>query len=65
MSDPLSVGSYSFIPVGASAADMDALAQPVSEHLTLAGEHTVAAYFGTVHGAYVSGLRAADWAAQG
>lgn len=64
MSDPLSAGSYSFIPVGATAADMHALAHPVSDHLTLAGEHTVAAYFGTVHGAYVSGLRAADWAAR-
>ncbi len=62
-SDPLSVGSYSYIPVGASAGDMRALARPASEHLALAGEHTVATYFGTVHGAYVSGLRAADWAA--
>ncbi len=61
--DPLSLGSYSYIPVGASAGDMRALARPASDHLALAGEHTVAAYFGTVHGAHVSGLRAADWAA--
>jgi polyamine oxidase len=60
--DELALGSYSYIPVGASPADMRALARPASDRLALAGEHTVAAYFGTVHGAYVSGIRAADWA---
>lgn len=60
--DPLSGGSYSYIPLGATAADMRHLARPASERLVLAGEHTVAAYFGTVHGAHVSGMRAADWA---
>ncbi len=60
--DPWSFGSYSYIPMGASAADMRDLARPASTRLALAGEHTVATYFGTVHAAYVSGLRAADWA---
>jgi len=57
--DPWSRGAYSYIPVGASAADMDALAAPISSSLVIAGEHTVAAYSGTVHGAFVSGRRAA------
>jgi monoamine oxidase len=64
MDDPLSRGSYSYIPLGATADDMRALARPASPHLAFAGEHTVATYFGTVHAAYVSGLRAADWARQ-
>ena len=29
--------------------------------LTLAGEHTVARYYGTVHAAFLSGRRAANW----
>lgn len=57
--DPWSRGAYSYIPVGASAADMDALAQPASPALAIAGEHTVASCHGTVHGAFVSGRRAA------
>ena len=39
---------------------MDVLARPVSPRLVLAGEHTVTRYFGTVHGAFVSGERAAE-----
>lgn len=57
--DAFSRGSYSFVPVGASAADMRTLGTPVSRRVVLAGEHTVPRYFGTVHGAYVSGLEAA------
>lgn len=57
--DPYAFGSYSFIPVGGSRSDMDRLAVSPSPWLHLAGEHTVADYFGTVHGAFVSGRRAA------
>lgn len=52
-------GAYSFVPVGASADDMDALAAPFSPTLAIAGEHTSARYFGTVHAALVSGEGAA------
>lgn len=52
-------GSYSYIPLGASAADMSRLGQPVSDRLTLAGEATIPAHYGTVQAAFVSGLRAA------
>jgi monoamine oxidase len=57
--DPHSLGSYSFIPLGAGAADMHTLGSPVDARLVLAGEHTVAEFFGTVHAAYLSGVRAA------
>lgn len=58
--DPFARGSYSYIPVGGSADDMRALAGRQSPQVVLAGEHTVPEYFGTVHGAYLSGRRAAD-----
>jgi monoamine oxidase len=58
-SDPYSGGSYSFIPVGGSPADYDALAAPVGERLLFAGEATIRDYYATVHGAYLSGIRAA------
>jgi len=57
--DPFALGSYSYIPVGGSAADMTALGGRWSAQLVFAGEHTVPEYFGTVHGAHLSGLRAA------
>jgi len=56
--DPLANGSYSYVPVGGTRADMQQLARPGSGGLFFAGEHTVPASFGTVHGAYRSGLRA-------
>lgn len=59
-SDPFSLGSYSFIPVGASPRDMATLAQPVGPRLLLAGEHTYPSYYGTVQAAWLSGKRAAQ-----
>lgn len=58
--DPYSLGSYSFMAVGASPADYDVLAQPVGKRLFFAGEHTHRNHPATVHGAYLSGERAAD-----
>ncbi len=57
--DPWSLGSYSYIPIGAGPEDMRVLAEPVSERLVLAGEATVPESYGTVHAAFGSGLRAA------
>jgi monoamine oxidase len=59
MSDPFSFGSYSHIPPGASGADYTELSRPVAQRLFFAGEATHRSYPGTVHGAYLSGLRAA------
>ena len=56
--DPFALGSYSHIPPFASGADYDALARP-AENLFFAGEATHRMYPATVHGAYLSGWRAA------
>ena len=58
--DPFARGSYSFIAVGSSPDDMEALAEPVGERLLFAGEATNPEFFATVHGAYLSGMREAD-----
>ncbi|WP_268956887.1 flavin monoamine oxidase family protein [Roseibium aggregatum] len=58
--DAFARGVYSFAAVGSTPSDFDALAQPSGPALRLAGEHTTARYRGTVHGAYLSGLQAAD-----
>jgi len=58
--DPFAFGSYSFNAVGYDPAMRRALAQPVDGRLFLAGEATSGNDFATVHGAYASGLRAAE-----
>lgn len=58
--DPFSQGSYSFASVGSSSADYDLLAEPVSNKIFFAGEHTHSNYRSTVHGAYLSGVREAN-----
>ena len=57
--DPFAFGSYSTMPVGAKAADRDMLAQPV-KNLFFAGEATSKNYPATVHGAFLSGIKAAE-----
>jgi monoamine oxidase len=59
-SDPFTHGSYSFIPVGGRGEDYEVLAQPVSDRVLFAGEATNRVYPGTVHGAYLSGIREAE-----
>lgn len=58
-SDPYALGSYSHIPPGASPGDYDELAKPAGK-LHFAGEATNKDYASTVHGAYLSGVRAAE-----
>lgn len=58
--DPYARGSYSFLAVGSSPADQQALAEPVADRVAFAGEATHPEFFATVHGAYLSGLREAD-----
>ena len=55
-----SFGSYSFATNGAGALNFDTLSNEVSNKLFFAGEHTESDYRGTVHGAYLSGIREAD-----
>ncbi|MEM7181175.1 MAG: FAD-dependent oxidoreductase [Spirochaetota bacterium] len=59
-SDPYCYGAYSYNAVGASGKDFQRLAEPVGDVLYFAGEHTNESYRGTVHGAYLSGLRASE-----
>lgn len=58
--NPHSFGAYSFATNGTTTADFDALATDVNKKLFFAGEHTSRMYRGTVHGAYLSGLREAE-----
>lgn len=53
-------GSYSFATNATTTADFDTLANAVNNKLFFAGEHTERDYRGTVHGAYLSGIREAD-----
>lgn len=57
--DEFSQGSYSFDKVGQQDEDRYALAESVAGCLHFAGEATHKHFFGTVHGAYESGIRAA------
>lgn len=58
--DPFSRGAYSYVPVGGSLENNEVLEEPVLNRLFFAGEATNQVYPGTVHGAYLSGIRAAD-----
>lgn len=58
--DRFAGGSYSSIRPGGSPEAYDLLAEPVDRVLFFAGEHTHREHPATVHGAYLSGLRAAD-----
>jgi monoamine oxidase len=57
--DPLAQGAYSYLPVGATTSDIDALAEPLGTRLFFAGEATQRQHWGCAHGALVSGLREA------
>jgi monoamine oxidase len=57
---PLTFGGFSYNRVGATSEDRDILARPVQECLFFAGEATSRRQYGTVEGAYLSGIRAAD-----
>ena len=58
--DPFAFGSYSHVPPFASGDDYDALFEPVDDVLYFAGEATSREYPSTVHGAYLSGVAAAE-----
>ncbi len=62
--DPLARGSYSHARVGQAEARA-ALAAPVGERLFFAGEACAPANFSTAHGAYETGVAAADAALGG
>lgn len=55
-----SYGAYSYPTNGSTSADFDTLSNEVNNKVFFAGEHTEREYRGTVHGAYLSGIREAD-----
>ncbi|MFQ3608308.1 MAG: FAD-dependent oxidoreductase [Chloroherpetonaceae bacterium] len=55
-----SYGAYSYATNGTTTSDFDTLAKSINHKLFFAGEHTSRDYRGTVHGAYLSGIREAD-----
>ncbi|KAM6347305.1 peroxisomal N(1)-acetyl-spermine/spermidine oxidase isoform 2-T2 [Alca torda] len=67
-SAPYTRGSYSYVAVGSSGDDIDALAQPLPEdpedprplQLLFAGEATHRTFYSTTHGALLSGWREAE-----
>ncbi|KAK8660626.1 hypothetical protein V6N13_051548 [Hibiscus sabdariffa] len=68
-SDPLFLGSYSYVTVGSSGADFDTMAEPLPKpptgvhrplQILFAGEATHRTHYSTTHGAYFSGLREAN-----
>ena len=56
--DPYSRGAYSHCLPGRYGA-RELLTRPVGERIVFAGEHTEQSAYGTLHGAHLSGLRAA------
>lgn len=57
--DRFARGSYSYVAPLAEPGDYDAMAKPVA-NIHFAGEATCGTHPATVHGAYISGLRAAS-----
>ncbi len=58
-SDPWTHGSYSYVPAGSSYQRYAELGAPVGDKLFFAGEATHVEFPSTVHGAFLSGIRAA------
>ena len=58
-SDPYTYGSYSFNKLNSTPSMRTTLASNISKRVFFAGEATHKTFFATVHGAYLSGQRAA------
>jgi monoamine oxidase len=57
--DPFSLGSYSYVPVGSKQSLRRYIGMPVENRVFFAGEATSQFFPSTVHGAFLSGVRAA------
>lgn len=58
--DPFALGAYAYPRPGNTVGAYDALTAPVADRVFLCGEHTTFDYAGTIHGAWMSGLRVAE-----
>ncbi|MEQ8665249.1 MAG: NAD(P)/FAD-dependent oxidoreductase [Rhodospirillales bacterium] len=59
--DPETLGAYTYPTPGSRKSDFNRLGKPLEDVLILAGEHTIFDYAGTTHGAYMTGIRAAEY----
>jgi len=60
-SDPYTLGAFTYLGRNATPKNIRDLTTPEWDRLLfLAGEHTDEQYYGSVHGAYLSGLRASQ-----
>ena len=59
VANEFSFGAYSFATNGTRSTDFQAFESAIEDKLFFAGEHTSKDYRGTVHGAYLSGIREA------
>ncbi|HND32591.1 MAG TPA: NAD(P)/FAD-dependent oxidoreductase [Myxococcota bacterium] len=57
--DPYSLGSYVYLPPGATPEDIELIGTPIGDRLFFAGEGTEPDYYGNVHAAVLSGIREA------
>ena len=60
LNEPFTKGAYSFPKVDNSEEDFKNLAEPIDNRLFFCGEHTALEYLGTTHGAFFTGMRAAE-----
>jgi len=58
-SNPYTFGSYSFATNNTRSCDFETFEKPIDNKVYFADEHTSVEYRGTVHGAYLSGIREA------
>lgn len=58
--DPFARGAYSYASLEATPKDRKTLSEPIGRRLYFAGEATHPTLSGTVHGAYLTGLREAE-----
>lgn len=61
--DPETLGAYTYPTPGSDPSDFDDLIEGVGGVVYFCGEHTTFEYAGTIHGAYLTGLWAAEWIA--
>ncbi len=62
--DPYSFGAYSYPTAGSRKSTANDLADPIEDRLFLCGEHTIFDFSATTHGAYMTGIQAAELLAE-
>ena len=58
--DPFALGSYPHIPPGSNLSYCNIIGEPIENRVFFAGDSTTSDYLATAHGAYISGISAAN-----